>query len=109
MASSSERTAPPTVGRGRRFVASFLAAVFFYSNVVAAHAAEANFWSERRSAARRAKDGPSPAGFSAGGPLSSEQYQALAQLPKAGQVSLGVSQSVSVGSGLIPSGASDPA
>src|ERR1041384_6786819 len=39
-------------GVHKRCAASLLAAVFFYSNVLTAYAAEKNFWTERRGAAR---------------------------------------------------------
>ncbi len=84
----------------RRLTAFLLSAVFLYSNVIASHAAEAHFWAERRNAARRMKgDDSSTASPSSG--LSTEQYQMLAQLPRAGQVAFGVPQGVSVGSGLM--------
>jgi hypothetical protein len=54
-----------------RLLSFCLSVVFFWSNVLAVHASEANFWSERRQAAQRM----------------------FAQLPRVGQVALSIPQS----------------
>jgi hypothetical protein len=85
---------------------------YFFSNVAAVHAAEANFWSERREAARQKKEKPSLADAvpalsllneergRAG--LTREQYQLLAQLPGATNFDLGVTEDVPVTNRYVP-------
>jgi signal transduction histidine kinase/membrane protease YdiL (CAAX protease family)/predicted nucleotidyltransferase len=85
-----------------------LSFVFFHSSVLTPYAAEAEFWSQRREAAQKLKEKPSLAdsvpalgltaaeGARAG--LSAEQYQLLAQLPKATNFDFGVTENVSLGS-----------
>ncbi len=75
---------------------------FLHSNVFFAYAGEANFWGERRQAARRLGMNRSQA--TGGGATSSSAnaaaYQMLAQLPRAAPAPIGLSQTSSVGAGL---------
>ncbi|HOW27290.1 MAG TPA: TerC/Alx family metal homeostasis membrane protein [Elusimicrobiota bacterium] len=85
-----------------------LAIVFFYSNVIALHAVESNFWNERKQAAQRLKEKPSssqsfssfesPAEESRRAGLSPEQTQLLAQLPRATDFDFGVTENVAISS-----------
>lgn len=105
-----------TVGRRWVFALCF---VYFHVNVLTVYSAEKNFWAERRESAKRlagvsplrsgadpriSAEGMAETGLSSGRKapfgLSTEQFQLLAQLTRAGQFDFGVSQSGSVGSGL---------
>ncbi len=93
--------------RDAKTVTAFLvSAVFFYSNVLTAYSAESAFWAERRNAANRMKksaelaDNVANIGLAAerqNRGLSAEQYQLLAQLPKATNLEFGMSESVTNG------------
>lgn len=80
----------------KRCLASVLSLVYFYSNVLAVHAGEKNFWAERRTASQRMSVG----GEQVSHAVESNQYLALAPLPQMGHVEFGVPQPASVGTGL---------
>ncbi len=96
-------------GRGRAAFCVALAGAYLFSNVVGAHAAESAFWKERRNAAQRMQQKSSlseslpalglAAEERARAGLTSEQYQMLAQLPKAGQVNFGAVADIPITNG----------
>lgn len=71
----------------QRSGAALVSGLFFYTNVLSVHSAEKNFWAERR---RFAQESPRS-------PLSKDQDQLFAQLPRVGQVSFGMSPGVLLG------------
>ncbi len=74
----------------RRFTATGMAAIYLWTNVVAGHAAEANFWAERRQAtAQTHQRSPQTQLASASmSPARMDQEQVLAQLPQISHVTL---------------------
>src|SRR5262245_43970188 len=73
--------------RGRKALAGFVASVYFVANVPLAHAAESNFWAERR---RQAESQKAPAGpLMASAALPSDPAQVLKDLPSVGSQQLG--------------------
>ncbi len=78
----------------RRFIAVSMSAVYLWTNVFAAHAAESNFWAERRRGVQQSKQ-TSPLTLMASAAtapgqnsLSPDQRRVLAELPNIAQVTL---------------------
>lgn len=78
----------------------FLSIVFFYSNVIAVHLAEASIWEERRKAAQRLNNEETleqpqiPAQLPS--KLTQEEYQLLAQVPQAQHLGFAVPDKISI-------------